>query len=157
MEIYIHGKESDEPKIVVVEEETLLEAVVVGHGSPGAGAWIENGEEELDLSLTVRELGIVERSHIHVNTCKRILVGVRQDTEKERDFSPSTTVARVYEWASGPEGFDLLPAERVKHTFVICGTTTEPDRAAHIGSYADDQCKVCFNLVPRHRSEGSGC
>jgi hypothetical protein len=139
---------------VVVEEEVRLEEIVREHAGEGAGAWCEGSEEELDLTLTIRELEIVERTHVHANTCRRVKVAVRQDSEKDRDFPPGATVEAVYEWASGPEGFDLLPAERVKHTFVICGTQTEPDRSAHIGSYADDKCTVCFNLVPKQRNEG---
>lgn len=154
MELYLHTKESEEPRLVVVTEDVRLEEVVREHGGGGAAAWREDGEDELDLTLTIGELEIVERSHLHVGSCKRVMVTVRQDTEKVKDFPPSATVAAVYEWASGPQGFDLLPAERVKHTFVICGTETEPDRSAHVGSYANDDCKVCFSLVPKQRSEG---
>jgi hypothetical protein len=154
LEIYVHNKESEEPRLVVVAEEVRLNEIVIEHAEQGAGGWLEDVDEELDISLTIRELAIVERSHIHVSTCRRIQVTVRQDSEKTKEFAPSATVARVYEWASGPDGFDLLPAERVKHTFVICGTQTEPDRSAHVGSFADANCAVCFSLVPKHRSEG---
>lgn len=154
MELYLHTKESEEPKLVLVAEDVRLEEVVHEHGEAGASAWREGEERELDLTLTIRELEIVEWSHVHVGKCKRVTVTVRQDSEKVKDFPPSATVAAVYEWASGPQGFDLLPAERVKHTFVICGTEMEPDRSAHVGSYANEECEVCFNLVPKQRSEG---
>jgi hypothetical protein len=154
MQIYVHTKKSDEPELVLVEEDVRLEEVVSEHGVPGASAWLENADVELDVKLTIRELEIVERSHVHIGPCKRVNVTVRQDTSIEKAFPPGATIARVYEWASGPEGFDLLPAERVKHTFVICGTTTEPDKAAQVGSFANDECAVCFSLVPKQRSEG---
>jgi hypothetical protein len=154
MELYVHNKESDEPKLVVIEEEVRLEEIVVEHGEPVAGAWLEDADEELDIKLTIRELEIVEHSHIHLNTCKRIHVTVRQDTAKENGFPPSATIARVYEWASGHDGFNLPPAERVKHTLVISGTTTEPDKAAHVGSFANSECGVSFDLVPKERFEG---
>jgi hypothetical protein len=154
MELYVHTKESEEPRIVEVDESVRLEEVVSEHGEEGSGAWLEEVDEELDIRLTVKELEIGDRSHIHINRCRRIDVIVRQDTEKSKAFGPSATVAKVYEWATGPDGFDLLPAERVKHTFVICGTQTEPDKSAHVGSFADAACAVCFNLVPKQRSEG---
>ena len=154
MELYVHSKGSDEPKLVVVEEDVRFEEIVVAHGEPGASAWLEDGDEELDIRLAVRELELVERAHVHVSKCKHIDVSVRQDTAKEKVFPPSKTIAAVYDWAVGPEGFDLPPAERVKHTFVICGTQTEPDKAAHVGSFANEQCAVCFDLVPKQRHEG---
>jgi hypothetical protein len=154
MELYVHTKESEEPTLVVISEDVLLEALVREHGGDGAAAWREGGDQELDLTLTIRDLEIDDRSHLHVGRCKRVTVTVRQDTEKVKEFPPSATVTAVYEWASGPQGFDLLPAERVKHTFVICGTETEPDRSAHVGSYANDECEVCFSLVPKQRTEG---
>lgn len=154
MELYLHTKDSEEPRLVEIDETVRFEEIVVEHGEEGSGAWLEEVDEELDISLTAGELEIRERSHIHINRCRRIAVTVRQDAEKSRDFSPSATIAKVYDWATGPEGFDLLPAEKVKHTFVICGTQTEPDKSAHVGSFANAECAACFNLVPKHRSEG---
>src|ERR1700693_487540 len=103
MELYVHTKESDEPKLVMIEEEVRLEEIVVEHGEPGASAWLENAAEELDVKLTIRELEIAEHSHVHINTCKRIDVTVRQDTPKQKDFPPGATIASVYEWAAGPD------------------------------------------------------
>ena len=152
MELYLHNRESEEPKLLVVEEEVRLEEVVVEHG--GGGAWLEDVDEELDVKLTIREIEIVEHGHIHVNTCKQIAVTVRQDESKERHFAPSATVGRIYDWAAGPEGFKLTPDQKVKHTLIISGTTTEPDKATHVGSLANHDCAVSFDLVPQDRHEG---
>jgi hypothetical protein len=154
MELYLHTKDSEESQLVEIDETVRFEEIVIEYGEEGSGAWLEEVDEELDVTLTADELKISERSHIHINRCRRIEVTIRQDAEKSRGFSPSATIASVYDWATGPEGFDLLPAEKVKHTFVICGTQTEPDKSAHVGSFANAECAACFNLVPKQRSEG---
>jgi hypothetical protein len=81
-------------------------------------------------------------------------VAVHFNGEKSRDFPPSATVHRVFEWAVGKDGFDLPVHDRPEHVLQICDSTTRPDPTDHVGSFANDECHVCFRLVPKVRFEG---
>ena len=121
----------------------------------GASVWLEDGKEALDPEKTLEEAGVVERCHIHVSTCKGIVVKVRFGGDSIEDsFPPPTTADSILKWAASPEGFKLTDSEAAKHLLAICGTNTELDQADHIGFYADDDCSVCLDLLPRERFEG---
>jgi hypothetical protein len=84
-----------------------------------------------------------------------VAVSVRYGGEtKSRDFPPPATVASVFAWATGPQGFGLTPAERAKHTLALCEGNAEIDHSAHIGSFAGEDCAVCLDLAPKERFEG---
>lgn len=149
MEIFlVIGRET---RLIVVDEGDLVEVLLEGC-EPDAEVWLEETDEPLGRKITVVEAGIKHRGKVHVSRCRHIEVAVRYNGEdKRRSFRPATPIARVYQWAAGPEGFDLPAAERPKHTLLI--GEVEPDPGDHVGSFAVD-CAVLFSLVPKQRFEG---
>ena len=154
MEIFLHQRATDTGFVNVDPEQKVRDFAIECLGD-GASVWLEDGKEALDPEKTLAEVGVVERCHIHVTTCKDVIVKVRYGGDSVEDsFPPSTTADSILKWAASPEGFKLTDSEAAKHVLAICGTDTELDQADHIGFYADDDCSVCLDLLPRERFEG---
>ena len=157
MRVYIHTPETTELKLVEVDGGIQLSQLIEAHAPGGdACAWLEDQEDALDPNGTLADAGIPDRGHIHISkACPRIAVRVRFAPEpKTKDFSPSTTINHVFQWATGKQGFSLTPAERAKHTLGLCDTTVEPDKSEHVGSLATPDCTLCLDLAPKERFEG---
>lgn len=154
VQIYIHRSETTELRLIEVEDTITVRELAEEHAGPGASAWLEDEEESLELDVVVSEV-IAERGHVHVaKKCKKIVVTVRYGEPLTKEFAPSATIAKVFQWATGKNGFGLTPTERAKHTLGICGTNTEPDRSEHVGSLAGPDCSLCLDLAPKERFEG---
>ena len=99
---------------------------------------------------------MVERCHVHVSSCKAVAVKVRfaGQTPIEESFPPAATAGSILKWAASPEGFKLTDSQAAKHLLAVFGTNTELDQADHIGFFADDDCSVYLDLLPRDRFEG---
>lgn len=153
MDLYIHRPGDERVELRVVETTvTVAEAVTL---QDGESVWLEDTESEIDVTLTLEEVNIRHRGHVHVNRCHEVKVDVTfNGTTKNHTFHPATRVERVFDWATGKDGFDLTPTDRTEHTLEVCGTTIQPDDGDHIGSFVGEHCSVCFNLVPKHRFEG---
>jgi hypothetical protein len=154
MEIYVHRPGDEHLGLRVVEPATTVrEAVKLADGET---VWMEDSDVAIDVERTLGDAGIGERSHVHVNRCHKVEVGVTfNGAEKDHKFAPATTIGRVFEWATGKHGFNLSKEDRVEHTLQLCGTTIRPRRTEHVGSYVTpEKCEVCFELVPKHRFEG---
>jgi hypothetical protein len=156
MKVFVHaGQGAVEPREADIDHASTAAALLLQVGAePDALLWIEEAEDPLDPGVTLVEAGVVEFSHLHHGRCRRVAATVRFGGEpKERAFSPSATVQTVFAWAESKEGFDLPAEQRPKHTLGLCGTQTEADRRAHLGSLASD-CRVCFDLAPKTRYQG---
>lgn len=155
MQIYVHQRKTP-LKLIEVEETMAVDELAAGQGEDGATlVWIEDADEALDTGATLSEVGIAERSHVHISRCHRIEVRVRFGGDpKTREFPPGATIARVFKWATSKQGFGLTPTERAKHTLGICDTLTQPDKSEHIGSLASEECSVCLDLAAKERFEG---
>jgi hypothetical protein len=155
MQIYIH-QQSRELDLIEVEESMTVEGLVGAYSQEAKAAlWIEDSADPLKGESTLADAGVTERCHVHITRCHRIEVKVRYGGDsKKRRFPPSTTIARVFEWATGKHGFELTATERAKHTLGICDTLTQPDKSEHIGSIAEHRCSVCLDLAPKERFEG---
>lgn len=154
MEIFVHQRGTETS---LVEVDPGKKVGDFGDECIGKGAlvWLEDDSEALEAEKTLADVGVVERCHIHVSSCKAAIVKVRFDGDSMEDsFSPATTADFILKWAASPEGFKLADSEAAKHVLVACGTDDELDQAVHIGLYADDNCSVCLDLVPRDRFAG---
>src|SRR5438128_2146683 len=130
MEIYVHAPGA-EPVFAEVSEDMTVAALVAAHAVGAGQAWLEDADEALDDTATLREAGIGERDHVHVGRCRKVEVRVRYGGRDDivKDFPPAKTIAKVFDWATGKHGFELTETERAKHTLGICDTTTEVDMA----------------------------
>ena len=154
MEIFLHQR-ATETGFVKVDPDMKVRDFAKECLGEGALVWLEDGKEPLDPEKTLMEIGVVERCHLHVSTYKGVLVKVRFGGDSiEESFPPPTSADFILKWAASAEGFKLTDSEAAKHLFAICGTETELDQADQIGFYADDDCSVCLDLVPRERFEG---
>ena len=154
MEIFIHQR-ATETGLIKVDPDKRVQEIAVECLGEGALVWLEDGKEPLDPEKTLAEVGVIERCHVHVSICKEVIVKVRYGGDSiEGSFPPPTSADFILKWAASPEGFKLTDSEAAKHMFAICGTDTELDQADHIGFYADDDCSVCLDLLPRERFEG---
>jgi len=140
---------------LIVQESDTVAAVLVQLGAENeAMLWVEETEDPLDPNVTILEAGIVDFTHLHHGRCRKVEVSVRFGGEsKSREFSPAATVQRIFEWSVGEHGYDLPRDQRPKHTLGLCGSESEADRRAHVGSLATD-CRVCFDLAPKTRYQG---
>lgn len=123
-------------------------------GEEGARVFLENADEALDPERALADLD--DRANVHVSKCHRVMAKVRYGgpDAKSKDFAPGATIRSVFEWATSDKAWNLSPTERAKHTLQICETTNQPDPTEHIGTFADDNCGVCLDLVPKERFEG---
>jgi hypothetical protein len=149
MNTFLHSK--SDPAVALIAPEQTVEGLLAEHGD--SELWLENADEPLPRATKLADLP--PGSHITRSSCVRVGATVRFNEEKKtKEFPPGTTVARVFEWAAGNDGFDLPAGQRPKHTLAICGTTTQPEKSTHLGELADDSCSVCFDLAPKERFEG---
>ena len=155
MEIFLHQR-ATETAFIKVDPSTKVEAFGLECIGDGASVWLEGGKEMLDPQKTLEEAGVVERCHVHVTSCKAVVVKVRfaGQTPMEESFPPASTADSILKWAASPKGFKLTDSQAAKHVLGLCGTNTELDQADHIGFFADDDCSVCLDLLPRDRFEG---
>ena len=154
MEIFLHQRAAQTGFVQVDPDQKVHDLAIECLGDD-AFVWLEDGKEPLDPDKTLAEVGIVERCHVHVSTCTGVFVKVRFGGDPIEDsFPPAITADFILKWAASPEGFKLTDSEAAKHLLAICGTNTELDQADHIGFYADDDCSVCLDLLPRERFEG---
>jgi hypothetical protein len=158
MELYVHSEGNEDPDLVEVESSgTIRELVVVREGRDGQELiWAENGDEPLELDITFEAAGIAHRHHVHRGRCRRVRVLVRYGGDtRPHDFPPSATVARVFDWACGPLGFNLTPEQRAKHVLAVPGADHALDPGVHIGSLVSaGSCEVVLDLAPKERFEG---
>jgi coproporphyrinogen III oxidase len=155
MEIYVHAA-GKEIALTELSEDTTAAALVATQLGGDGHAWLEDAEQPLERDVALKAAGVGNRAHVHVSKCPAVHVTVRYpgaDTI-EQDFKPNQTIARVFEWATGKSGFNLTPTEKAKHALGICDTTTEADKDEHVGTFAGDECKACFDLAPKERFEG---
>lgn len=154
MEIFIHHR-STETEFIKVDPDRKVRDFGVECQGAGALVWLEGGKEALEPDKTLAEAGVVERCHVHVSCCKAVVVKVRFNGHSVEDsFPPVVTADTILKWAASPEGFKLTDSQAAKHLLVVCETEKELDHAEHIGLFADNDCSVCLNLVPRERFEG---
>jgi hypothetical protein len=152
MRIYVHREGRAEPEAVAVSGEVAV-AEAVGPGVEVV--LVEDSDELLDLTVTLQEAHVADRDHLFAGARHRIEVEVTYNGERAREFSSSARVERVFEWAVGPEGFNLSHADAIEHQLALCATQEVPAPDVHIGSLPEDRPgHLCFDLIPKHRHEG---
>lgn len=155
MKIYIHTHGDQILQVNANATDQVGQIVSQHGGGADARAWLENSDDPLEPTATLADAGVKERDHIQISKCRHLNVTVRYGGDsKSKQFPPGATIVSVFNWATGSNGFDLTQTEKAKHTLGICDTLTQPDKASHIGSFADEDCGVCLDLAPKERFEG---
>lgn len=158
IEVYIHTEGSTELELIPVNREgrvgDLLET-----DDPAVSdesIWLAEQDEPLDIEVSLADAGITHRCHIHRGCCTSVKARMHYNgLELDQSFSPATSIAQVYCWAAGQDGFKLPSEEIPRHALVVRGTSEFIDTEVHIGSLANSpRCDVDFDLVPKKRFEG---
>ena len=163
IEIFVQGEGIREITLVRVPSagtvRELLAAVrdqmdVEGHQSEQLFVFSEDGDAPLDHDASLEAAGVRHRSRVHIHRCRLVTVTVNFTSRQAvHPFPPSTTVARVHDWAC--RKFDLADVDAAEHVLQICGTATRPDEDIHLGTLVQyPACAVCFDLVAKQRVEG---
>ena len=114
-ELFLHG--NGEPKVIEAAGDELLKEVLARHDAlPGEDEFVFVGEADearcnvegecdthapADLNLTVLELLLPEKQHIHTKTVHSVEVTVNYNgQEPKRHFSPAATVETATVWAN---------------------------------------------------------
>ena len=149
MTLFLHSKKP--LKTVARDASRTVGDLVAEEG--GGDLWLENANEPLDAGTTLAELP--PNAHVSRGPCKRVEATVKfNGEEEEKRFPQGATVATVFAWATGHDGYDLPAAQRPKHVLALCGTETQPDKSTHLSELLGEDCEVCFSLVPKVRFEG---
>lgn len=149
MPLFLHSKE---PLKAVPRDAARTVADLLSEEG-GGELWLENAEEPLEPATLLADLPA--DAHVSRGSCPRVSVTAKFNGDTlEKEFPQGATVAAVYAWASGEHGFNLAPAQRPKHVLALCGTQTQPDKSTHLSELVNDECGVCFSVVPKVRFEG---
>lgn len=150
MSLFLHSKNS----LKVAERDPQRTVADLLEAEDGEGdLWLEDADEPLAANTKLKD--IPSNSHVSRSRCTRVAATVKFNGEsREERFPPGATVASVFAWATGNHGYDLPAGQRPKHTLVLCGTQTQPDKATHLSELVGEDCTVCFDLAPKVRFEG---
>ena len=156
MELFVHTRGAEAPRLVEVDELFTVREVLEVHGREGDDLlWIEDGEVAVGAEITIEQASIRRHSHVHMGHCRRVDVEVRfGGASKSWGFAPSARIARVFEWALGAEGFNLPPDQRPEHDLIVCGGDHPLAPSVHVGSLASDECSLCLDLAAKHNPQG---
>jgi len=114
LEIFLHGVGA--PQVRTASASDTLKAFLAGAGAlpePGQFVFVGQGSDDAgdddaeedshapaDLAMTLADLGIVRRGHVHTRAVRHVPVTVYfNDQSVQRRFSPAATIARVTAWA----------------------------------------------------------
>jgi hypothetical protein len=156
MKIYVHREGKHEAEAVDIAADVVIAKALELEDDDEIVVLVEDGDEVVDITLTFEQAGIADRAHVFHGRRHRIDVVVKYNNEPmERTFAASATVARVYKWASGDNGFGLSPAQAAEHTLQLASDKSIPAGDVHVGSLdRDKDGRVTFRIIAKHRYEG---
>jgi hypothetical protein len=114
--------------------------------------------DEADDDVETRTFADSEELHrgrvIHVGRCNLVDVSVRYAGRTAgRRFPPVTRIGRIRRWAVQALGID--PADANELVLQVAGTSVQPTRDQHIGSFVEQGvCQVVLDLVRSYTING---
>ena len=153
MEIFVHAPGQEHPEIVDVEATGLIGELLAdadGH------VWLEDVDEELDPSISLKDAGVRRHHHVHRGHCPRVDVVVRfNGGSYEQTYGPGATIKKIEKWIFGAEGTNLSAEQAAKHVLAEPGGDHFLEAGVHVGSLVKlGSCTVVLDLLPRARFEG---
>lgn len=161
LELFVQVEGDKRIAAVLADPSDRVEAIASAaraHGLPvptgNMLCFVGDFEDPVNEDTTLAQLGITDRTRVHLHRCRRIEVEVHfgNETAKHR-FPPNATVGSVYEWAAKK----LIENEidRGDHVLQLCNSTNRPSIDLQIGALIQTTaCQLCFDLVPVQRVEG---
>ena len=156
MEIYIHTAGREDPDLIEVEDTIpVRDLLTIREGGGAELIMIEESDEPIDLDITIAAAGIHHRQHVHRGRCRRVDVRVRYNGDHNHQFHPVARIRQVFEWATGPEGFNLTPEQKAEHVLALPGADKYLDWEIRVGTLVTPgSCDVVLDLAPKSRFEG---
>lgn len=161
IEVYVHGDQSPEPRLISVGETTTIQEIAKIAVDSGVSS---GGEVDIQVFLVDEDspltpgneaggCGIKHRHHIHCHRCRQIQVSVNYNGElKKHSFAPSVKGKRILDWAL--DAFHLTGVDAANKVLRV-NATVEVDPEDHIGSFAKfPECSVVLSLTAVVRVEG---
>lgn len=161
IQIYIHGENHRDPKLIEVPESASIEAIISIYSKefPGSGEvheielFVEDEQDSKQKQLKGEEHGIKKRHHIHCHRCKKVNVLVSYNSEtKSFNVAPSTTAKKIEKEAL--KEFKINEADAGDFLLKLeDGTVLQPTE--HIGSFTSHhQCKISLFLTAAKPIQG---
>jgi hypothetical protein len=153
--VYIHEAGRQDADAVDTELDAVIGSALEIDGDEEMVLLLEDDDEAIDIALTFAQASIDDRRHVFRGKRKRIDVVVMYNGERrEREFSASTRVERVFRWATGKQGFGLSDVDAAEHALALLDNAM-PASDVHLGSLDDKTPgRVEFRLIPKHRYQG---
>ena len=161
LEVYIHGEDNRETKLVEVLENSTVPDIINKykqefHSNAPAEevlAFLENEKEPLKKDLPGGDIGLKKRIHFHCHRCKEIAVTIFYNGEdKTFQFEPSATGKTILKKAIA--AFKINEHDAGDYLLKLDDKTIlQP--SDHIGSYASyPHCRAKLNLTPTKPVQG---
>ncbi len=149
-EIYLHAETLKEPKLITIEEEKTVEEILSKHNQINVEeevlCFIEDGEEILDIKVTITELK--HKTHLHCHRCRMVRTIVTYNGRNiEAEINPSTTGKKVKERALKEFG---IPHNEWGDYVIRLGNASgeEIEDHQHIGSFVSfPNCAITLFLT----------
>lgn len=116
--------------------------------------FVEDSEEAVADDRPLVDLIHTDMTPFHIGGCRQVQVSVNwQEKTACRPFAPSSTVARIKEWAASKE-FGMAPTDAGEHFLQMDGGRQKPTPTVHVGTLVQEGCSIQFDLVPKERVNG---
>ena len=154
IEVFVHQRQ-EIVRVLEVEQDITVEEFAAKIFNGKANVWIEDTDDPLAPDKTLYECEVTSECNVHVSVCEAVEVKARYaGDDVNLKFSPSATIDAVLKQVAGPEGLKLSDSQIAKHYLAICDVKEELPPTDHVGTYADDQCAVCLDILPKVRPQG---
>ena len=154
IEVFVH-QHQEVVRVVEVEEDITVSEFASDICSENAKVWVEDANSPLEPNKTLYECKVTSECNVHVSVCEAVEVKARYaGHDVNLVFSPSATIDTVLQKVGGPEGLKLSDSEIAKHYLAVCDVKEELSPTDHVGTYANDQCVVCLDVLPKVRPQG---
>jgi hypothetical protein len=116
---------------------------------------VVDADDPLDPDKSLAELGIAANAEIAILRRRKVKATVSfNQIEHREEFRPQTTMRRVYDWAVGPDAFNLPLDQRPGHELVPDGERKAVDPRLPIAAYVDHGRKANFHLRRKKGFQG---
>lgn len=161
IQIYLHGENTREPKLVEVAEEASVKDVINKYQKefPNSGQadevefFIEDEEEHRHKDEAGEKGGIKRKVHIHCHRCKKVAVSVSYNGQTITvNVPPSTTTKKILKQAV--KKFNISDSDAADLLLKLGdGIVLQP--GDHIGSFvAFPNCSIQLSLTPNKQVQG---
>lgn len=168
VELFLHG--AGQPVVIEAKPSDVLRDVLAKHDAlPRDGEFVYIGEVRhtkddpdsehdeqapADLALTIMELGLPVKRHIHTRAARSITVIVEFNGESpQRSFGPNATVETVLVWAKHRLNIDPVAGAELVLETVPGGEVPRMD--AYLSDLAHGKTELTFKLVKEVNPQGA--